>query len=174
MKRIANILGTPISEDIVFWLWPGKHTERQHLFNQLKREISGLKGLSLRDRDNQDFNTVTQRLVDKSNKGCDKDGLAARTWRYRYIETYLLSSSAIARAAKVEEKFVIEDARAFGIDLSAFTTTEILPGLQDFSSKSLLTEGKDCLVVKYKISKYDVVDNMFSSEIHQDFKEIIS
>jgi energy-coupling factor transporter ATP-binding protein EcfA2 len=174
LKRVASILGTPIPEDIVFWLWPGKHTERQHLFNQLKREISGLKGLSLRDRDNQDFNTITKTLVDKSNTGCDKDGLSARTWRYRYIETYLLSSSAIARAAKVEEKVVIEDARALGIDLSAFTITEILPGLQDFSSKLLLTEGNDCLTKKYKISKYDVVDSMCSSEIHQDFKEIIS
>lgn len=175
LKELANIIGTPIPKDIVIWPWTGKHAERQHLFNQLKREINGLTGISLRDRDNQDFNTVTEKLIDKSNNGCDKDGLRARTWRYRYIESYLLSPTAIAKAAGNQPSEVIEDAKAlFGVDLGAFSANSIVLGLQEIPSKPLLTEGENCLTKKYKINKYDIIKKMDISEIHKDIKELIS
>jgi energy-coupling factor transporter ATP-binding protein EcfA2 len=174
IKILANTLGCPIPNTIVVWPWPGKHVERQHLFNQLKREINGLRGLSIRDRDGQPFETVTKSLIDKSNTGCDKDGLAARTWRFRYIETYLLSPSAIARAANMDENEVVNDAKTFGIDLNYFDTQSILLSLQEVTSKLLLTEGENCLTKKYGISKYDIANKMLPSEIHADVKALIN
>ncbi|MCG3743104.1 hypothetical protein EXA18_06325 [Vibrio cincinnatiensis] len=173
IKALAKTVGKPLPDTIVVWSWPGKHVERQHLFNQLKREISGLVGLSIRDRDGQAFETVTNVLVDKNNTGCDKDGLLARTWRFRYIESYLLSPSAIARAANLEEAEVIADAQAFGIDLSAYDPASIVLALQEFPSKPLLTEGNACLTEKYGISKYDIVRAMTEQEIHDDVKTLI-
>ena len=173
LKIIAQTLNSPISDKIVIWPWPGKHVERQQLFNQLKREISGLKGISILDRDNQDYNTVTDMLKDKSNAGCDKDGLLARTWRYRYIETYLLSPDSISRAANKSKDDVIQDARGFGIDLTTFNTSTIIPGLKDFSSKELLTEGANCLTKQYGINKYDVIKSMQKEDIHDDFIELV-
>ncbi|ABO24140.1 AAA ATPase [Shewanella loihica PV-4] len=173
LKMIARTLGTPISNNIVIWPWPGKHVERLQLFNQLKREISGLKGLSIRDRDNQDYNTITNTLIDKNNTGCDKDGLQARTWRYRYIETYLLCPISIASAANIPTGEVIRDARGFGIDLTPFCTQNIIPGLKDFTSKELLTEGENCLTKRYGINKYDVINRMKKENIHIDLVELI-
>jgi hypothetical protein len=174
LKTLAIKIGTPIPSDIVVWSWPGKHVERQHLFNQLKREISGLKGLSIRDRDGQDFKTITPSLIDKKNTGCDKDGLLARTWRLRYIETYLLSPKAIALAASKIESDVIDDAREFGIELSAFDPKKITTAFQELPSKSILTEGSNCLTKKYGITKYDIVDSMAEDDIHIDIKTLIS
>jgi len=174
LKILAEKIGTPISSDVVVWSWPGKHVERQHLFNQLKREISGLKGLSIRDRDGQDFETITESLLDKNNTGCDKDGLLARTWRLRYIESYLLSPKAIASAASKTESEVINDAKEFGIELSAYNPDTIIAAFQELQSKYILTEGNKCLTNKYGISKYDIVNSMVESEIHIDIKTLIA
>ncbi|MDO6680160.1 AAA family ATPase [Shewanella sp. 4_MG-2023] len=174
IKILAEKIGTPISPDIVVWAWPGKHVERQHLFNQLKRVISGLTGISLRDRDGQPFETITESLLDKNNVGCDKDGLLARTWRFRYIESYLLSPKAIARAAVKTEDDVIESAKVFGVDLGAFDPEKIINAYQELPSKPILTEGENCLTVKYGISKYDIANAMEVDEIHVDIKALIS
>ncbi|MBS0298572.1 MAG: AAA family ATPase [Proteobacteria bacterium] len=174
IKILAGIIGTLIPNDVVVWPWPGKHVERQHLFNQLKREISGLKGLSIRDRDSQPIQTVTESLIDNANNGCDKDGLLARTWRFRYIDTYLLSPSSIARAANVPETEVINDAKMIsGVDLSCYNSANIPLALQELPSKTILIESEQCLTKKYKISKYDIAKNMTIPEIHVDIKKII-
>ncbi|EKF9133192.1 AAA family ATPase [Vibrio cholerae] len=173
LKILAEKIGTPIPSEIVIWAWPGQHVERQHLFNQLKREISGLKGVSVRDRDGQPFETVTPSLIDKNNTGCDRDGMAARTWRFRYIESYLLSPAAIARAAKIDTETVIEDAKVFGVDLSNYDTSKIIAAFQELPSKQILTDGGECLTKKYNISKYDIAKNIVAEEIHIDVKELI-
>lgn len=174
LKILAQKIDTPIPDDIVVWPWPGHHVERQHLFNQLKREINGLKGMSIRDRDGQPFETVTASLIDKNNTGCDKDGMAARTWRFRYIETYLLHPTAISRAAGIEAEVVIEDAKSFGIDLSSYDTTRIITAYQELTSKQILTEGSGCLTKKYDISKFDIAKSFIAEEIHVDIKKLIS
>lgn len=174
LKILAKKIGTPIPDDIVIWSWPGQHVERQHLFNQLKREVSGLVGVSIRDRDGQPFETVTALLKDKNNTGCDKDGMAARTWRFRYIESYLLSPTAIARAANIKPEQVIQDGKVFGVDLSAYDTNSIIAAYQELPSKQILTEGDKCLTKKYGISKYDIANNIVADEVHVDIKELIS
>lgn len=173
LKILAKTIGYPISNEVVIWSWPGKHVERLHLFNQLKREISGLTGLSIRDRDGQPFNTITKSLIDNDNSGCDKGGLLARTWRFRYIETYLLAPTAIARAAALSDVEVIEYAKKFGVDLSAYDPNSIIMAYQELPSKPVLTEGAECLTTKYKISKYDIANSMKENEIHVDIKELI-
>lgn len=173
LKILAEKLGSPISEDVVIWSWPGKHVERLHLFNQLKREISGLVGLSIRDRDGQPFNTITKSLKDNDNTGCDKGGLLARTWRFRYIETYLLSPTAIARAAVVPDVEVVRAAKGFGVDLTAYDPDSIIMAYQELPSKPILTEGAKCLTKKFKISKYDIANSMIENEIHVDIKKLI-
>lgn len=173
LKILAKTIGKPISEDVVIWSWPGKHVERLHLFKQLKREVSGLVGISIRDRDGQPFNTITSSLKDKDNVGCDKEGLQARTWRFRYIETYLLAPTAIARAAALPDAQVIKDVQKFGFDLSAYDPDEIIMAYQELPSKPLLTEGTQCLTKKYKISKYDIANSMREDEIHIDIKKLI-
>ncbi|MDO9177455.1 MAG: AAA family ATPase [Agitococcus sp.] len=173
IKILAETLGTPIPSEIVIWPWQGKHIERLHLFKQLKREISGLKGLSIRDRDDQPFKTVTDLLKDNNNSGCDKHDLAARTWRYRYIETYLLSPTAIARSANNDVETVLRDGNIFGADLRFYDSKSIVLAYQELPSKGILTEGPDCLTKKYGISKYDIAKSMSEDEIHVDIKELI-
>ncbi|OOZ39329.1 hypothetical protein BOW53_12025 [Solemya pervernicosa gill symbiont] len=173
IKLFSETLGTPISKDIVIWPWPGKHGERGKLFTQLKQQIPELKGLSIRDRDNQDFATITESLVDKSNTGWESQGLIVRTWRFRYIETYLLRPSAIARAAKTTKDIIVDHAREFSVELSDFDVTKIPLALRELPSKPLLTEGCTCLTVKHGITKYDIAKEMHKDEIHVDIRMII-
>jgi|TARA_B100000749_G_C18173796_1_gene360966 hypothetical protein len=67
----------------------------------------------------------------------------------------------------------IQDARDFGIDLTTFNMSTIIPGLKDFSSKELLTEGANCLTKQYEINKYDVIKSMQKEDIHDDFIELV-
>ncbi|PML31048.1 hypothetical protein BCT56_10780 [Vibrio lentus] len=175
IKIIAETLSKEITDDIVFWPWTGYHSERLHLFNQMKREIGELKGVSLRDRDGQDFNTISDVLFDKQNNGCDKNGLKPLTWRYRYIESYLLYPQAIAEAAGKKVEDVIEDIiNWFGMDLSKLNQDSIEPIIKNLETKEIVSEGKDCICSKYGISKYDIAKNLSVDEIHDDMKTVIN
>lgn len=175
IKIFAKTLGVPISDNLVIWSWPGQHGERGKLFSQLKQQIPDLKGLSIRDRDSQDFKTVTASLKDMNNSGWENQELRVRTWRFRCIETYLLLPSAIARAAGLKKENVISCAKElFRIELFDFAGSEIPIVLQDLSPKTILTEGADCLVKRYKISKYDIAREIQRDEVHQDISNLIA
>lgn len=174
LKSLAETLNTQIPADIVIWPWSGGHKDRLHLFSQLKREINGLKGISLRDTDSQNFATITPSLQDKEYPTCDSEGMLARTWRYRYIETYLLNTAAIARVANITEQDVNDHAKTFGIDLTSNDPNSICLALRDIESKPILTEGQDCFSNKFNITKYQIAENMHESEIHQDIKTFIN
>lgn len=174
LKYLAETLNTPIPSDIVIWPWSGGHKDRLHLFLQLKREINGLKGISLRDRDSQSFASITVNLLDKEYPTCDSEGMLARTWRYRYIETYLLNVAAIARTAKVTEQEVNDHAKVFGIDLTRNDSSDIYPALKDIESKPILTEGQNCFSNKFSITKYEIAKQMNASEIHKDIITFIN
>lgn len=174
VKIIAKKLNKEISDDIVFWPWTGHHSERHHLFNQMKREIGEIKGVSLRDRDGQPFNTVSEELFDKQNVGCDKDGLKPLTWRYRYIESYLLCPRAIAKAAgKTEEEITADVDSWFGFDVSILKRDSIANLVQDLETKAFVSKGDNSLCSKYGISKYDIAKNLDIHEIHDDMRTLI-
>ncbi|WP_052772032.1 AAA family ATPase [Vibrio mexicanus] len=174
LKILAEKLGGKISEDIVFWAWTGSHAERLHLFKQLRSQIGSLKGVSIRDRDGQDFNTVSEALFDKQNNGCETEGLKPLTWRYRYIETYFLCVQAIARSTSKSVEDITKDTIAwFGIDLNCAKTDSIATVLQNLETKEMLNESNQSICKKYSISKYDVIKAIEPCEIHQDIKTAI-
>lgn len=174
LNIFAVKLKTPISDDVVVWPWPGQHGERGKLFSQLKQQIPDLKGLSIRDRDGQNFQTVTSTLKDMNNNGWEEQGLSARTWRFRYIETYLLLPSAIARAANTTKEKVVQDARDFGLELTDFSGASIPISLQELPSKPVLVEGSGNLTKKYNITKYDIANAINMKEVHKDIESLIS
>ncbi|MBY7833184.1 AAA family ATPase [Vibrio fluvialis] len=174
LKIIAKSIGKTIGDEVVFWPWTGKHSERLHLFNQLKRELGDIKGISLRDRDGQDFNSVSDDMFDKENSGCEKNGLKPLTWRYRYIESYLLCPKSISIATDKNVEDVLNDIRTWsGMDLSNISYDKIFPIIKNLETKEIVSEGNDSICNKYGISKYDIARNMIDDEVHVDIKNVI-
>ena len=69
-KKILEILGRkcgiPLPADIVFWSTTETHSNRKRLFDELKKVIPDLKGISLRDRDMENVDVVGDGLVYKA------------------------------------------------------------------------------------------------------------
>lgn len=169
IKSLAQKLGKEVSDDVVFWSWTGSHVERLQLFKQLRSQIGQLTGVSIRDRDGQDFNTVSEQLFDKQNNGCNDEGLKPLTWRYRYIESYLLCIDAIAKATSKSVDEVKEDvSKWFGIDLTIFSQDSIVPVIQNLETKDILNVGQNSICKRYSIDKYDIIEKIEPHEIHQD------
>jgi len=108
-----------------------------------------------------------------NNNGLEEQGLKVRTWRFRYIEIYLLLSSAIARASRITKEDVVRDARKFGLELDDFSGSEIPISLRELPSKPVLVEGSDSLTKKYQITKYDIANAIIKKEVHRDIESLI-
>lgn len=156
--------------NIVIWPWTGSSRERKNLFLQLREEIPDLRVISIRDRDDQELNTVDQdTLNDKSFNGGGPD-FFVRVWRRRHIENYLLCPSAIARVANRD----IEEVEAFLAEHAliipdSFAQKEVPAALLDARGKELFSE----ITKRFRVERLEIASAMAIDEVCDDVKELL-
>jgi predicted ATPase len=163
LKIFAERAGIKWPENLVTWNWSGKVAERKHLYMQLKRDIPGLKALSIRDRDDEPDDTVEASLIDKSNPP-KTPGFRALKWRRRHVENYLLNENAIAAAANIS----VDDVKGFfarqGIVLPVDTVaSDVLMSVRDARGKELMIQGGESVRDVYGVTR-DQVAQAFKKE----------
>lgn len=170
LKKVAAKVNFKWPKNLVPWYWTGSASERSHLFKQLSKEIPGLVGVSIRDRDNEDDNSVGRDLKDKTHEKSAVGGFTILKWRRRHIENYLLSSSAIARAAGVPKElvdtFFAEHALALPDDTTA---SDIALAIRDARGKEIMTKGTSIKAV-FGLTRDDIAESLTENEVAEDFK----
>lgn len=170
LKTLAVSAEFEWPKNVIPWFWTGSASERFKLFRQLKNEISGLKGISIRDRDDEADATVGSDLIDKNFTNSDADFTALK-WRRRHIENYLLCKTAIARIANtdigaVETFFQSKHALALPDDT---TPSDVIPAIRDARGKEIMTRG-DSIQSTFKVTRDDIAKNLHSDEIADDIR----
>ncbi|MGE6133212.1 AAA family ATPase [Aeromonas salmonicida] len=179
IRKWAEILGVELANNYVVWPTSVGHKERMHLFSQLRSCINGLKGISLRDRDTAEFNTVAaDSLYDRGYpSNFEIKGIKNRTWRFKYIEGYTLSLDAIRQAAinkHIDPDVVVTHIQNnFHLILTNFNGDGIPLALRDLSAKEIVSEGRLSLHNSFNISKYDIASAFSAQHIHGDIRKII-
>lgn len=179
IKIWADICGKPLPTNISVWSGPTGHKERQHLFRQLNSVIGGLIGISLRDRDTADFGTIDGSALFDSNYNWDitKSGITARTWRFRYIEGYVLRLSPIRIAATEAgydpERVIQHIQQHFGIILADYAVDQIPVAIRELPAKEIVSTGQNSLSNAFGIGKYEIAKAFTEEHIHQDVKSLI-
>ncbi|MGR1197579.1 ATP-dependent nuclease [Aeromonas hydrophila] len=179
INKWADIYGKPLPSDIVVWPTSNGHKERLHLFTQLSVVIKGLIGISLRDRDMAEFLTVDgSSLFDKSYPWKMTDsGITARTWRFKYIEGYVLRLTPVRNAAVakgLDPELVVQHVQDhFGIVLLDYPIDQIPVGLRELPAKEIVSEGEHSLANTFGIGKYELASAFTDVHLHQDVKQFI-
>lgn len=169
LQKLAQRAGFLWPKNVVPWYWTGTASERLQLFRQLKKEIPNLKGISIRDRDNEADNSVGVDLIDKGFTH-KQQAFTVLKWRRRHIENYLLCKAAIARAAgrniaKVEEFFAMpEHALALPEDTTA---SDVALSIREAHGKEIMISGNS-IKSYFNISRDDIADNLEPDEIAAD------
>jgi energy-coupling factor transporter ATP-binding protein EcfA2 len=182
LRAFATKINKVLSEDLVFWQFAGDHKQRRVLFAQLRGELPGLEGMSLRDRDELALAQVGPDL--KEHNHADGEGLRFRTWRRRHFENYLLFPAAISRAAIRSE----EEIRTFLVDTWGvpvgvpFVVSDCVPGLLDARGKEALYEGKAArngelakvsVEVQFGCVRHDIAGQFRDAEVPDDVRLIV-
>lgn len=165
LRAVGKTLGTPLSDDWVAWKTERSHKDRKMLWMALKEDIPGLIAISLRDRDEEEVNTVGPELQDKSHK--QTTGFDMRKWRRRHLESYLIAPLALSATAKKP----LEQVTEYLNSQHALVITENYykshcPGtLLEIRGKSIL-EG-------LKLTAGEVAGNLKSDEICEDIRTMV-
>lgn len=170
LATIGEKIGIRMPTNIVVWATTDSHNHRVHLFNEIKKTVPELKGVSLRDRDLESVDIVDENLNYKGINN-DNDSILLLQWRRKNIESYLLNPRAIACASRdVTTKDVVEYfSRNFALALDV-DQLENLGGLLDCDGKKFFTMDDIGIEKKYACNKYDVVQELHENEICEDFR----
>lgn len=178
LKKIAEKAKFKWPTNLVPWYWTGSASERAQLFRQLKNEIPGLEGISIRDRDNEEDSSVSKDLIDKGYIKKDGsngfksivDGLTILKWRRRHIENYLISSSAISRAAGVPKEVIGSFFAGHALAIPEDTTpSDIAFAIRDAHGKELMIKGNSIKSI-FGINRDQIADVLLETEVAEDFK----
>jgi predicted ATPase len=175
LKELASRLEVEWPTCWTEWALAQGQRERRRLYLALKEEISGLRVLSLRDRDDEPVETVDSDLVD-NGVPADPD-FHPRRWRRRYLESYLIWPPAIAKASGLSQEQV-EQALSdqHGIAVGAqFTDSKPPPALMDVRGKDILKSVSGTAVLtQLDISALDVARAIEPDAIPDDIKTFLS
>lgn len=169
LKIWAQKLQLVWPDNVVVWLWPGKHSERRQLFLQLQATLPNLKAISLRDRDDEQPSSVAADLRDTGHKD-NKDGFMAFKWRRRQIDSYLLCPAAISRASGKDLVDVYSFFAGFyGLAIEDNPRQSKQPdGLMDARGKEILSEGPNCAKRVLGVKRHQIAQAMTREEIPED------
>lgn len=175
LQKIFDKLEIKWPDNLVVWVWTGKASERYHLHQQLKEEISGLKAFSIRDRDDEADGTVDKDLNDKGSVFRDRSFLALK-WRRRHIENYFLDLKGIASAAnktceEVKEFFAENHGLALPDNI---IESEIVMSIRDARGKEIIGKGTTSLTGKFSINRDDIIKHMAKDDVCEDLKTFAS
>lgn len=113
LKEIAKTCGILFPQNLAIQVTTDKHSERLRIYKCLLGAISGLKAVSIRDRDDAPLRTVDNAtLLDKCCERKHYPDFMPVTWVRREIENYALNADALVK--KVGEKQVEEWWKARG------------------------------------------------------------
>ncbi|MBF8792072.1 AAA family ATPase [Pseudomonas monteilii] len=168
LRAFASRSGIEWPKNLVCWAWPGKVSERKHLFVQLRKDIPGLKALSIRDRDDEADSSVEASLFDKFNSG-ETPGFKALKWRRRHVENYLLNAEVIARAANREPDEIRGFMEMHGLALPANTkATDVVMPIRDARGKELMIQGGASVQDVYGVTRDQVAQAFNKEEVPDD------
>jgi predicted ATPase len=164
LKKITQKLGKMWPNEWIEWVNKAGHKERKHLFLALEEEITDLKAISIRDRDDIPINSVGDLLEDKSIDKCPVN-LTCKLWRRRNIESYLIWPQAIADTAcislqEVEKRLQEQFGIAVGDSFVQRNAPEAL--LQVDGKQILKTFAIDPLKVAEKIPYSKIPEDLIS------------
>lgn len=172
--KASELIGTPLTQDFVPWISATGHKERKNLFLELRKEIPELKGISLRDRDDETLESVDVELDDKthSNPG---EFLKLMKWKRRNIESYLIFPELIAQIGNIPLQDVKDHlANEFGIAIPAnFTDHSIPEALLRIDGKNLLKENANSIENKFKVSRHQLIESLSADKVCDDIKKMI-
>ena len=169
--------------NLAVWPLANKHTDRKVLFLYLKDQIPELKCLSLSDRDNGNYNDVTQDLKlagmpDLNEAG----GMRYRTWRRWEMESYLFCKPAMIRLVMAKNPGLSEADATLRFDNAVAGIGLVYPADYKQSNKSL-SNGRlfdaDAKEILYPvcdalgIDKYEIAKEMQADEIFDDVRTLI-
>ncbi|MFF5856235.1 ATP-dependent endonuclease [Streptomyces sp. NPDC012751] len=142
LKKFAETTGIEWHESWIPWQTSAPHKERGHVFRAIASEVPNLTAYSLRDRDDETFETVGPDLEEKGYK--TSPNFYVRKWRRRYIEGYLILPRPLAEAANLTEEEVVARLRdEFGIAIGeSFRKTDAPSAILDMRAKEILRAFK--------------------------------
>jgi len=175
LKTWAKTLKITWPDNLVAWQTTESDADRQTLFRSLKAEISGLKCLSLRDRDLIHANEIDENLGMKSQKPKDVNFIS-RIWKRTNIEGYLMSTPAIARAIG-QTPDQVEDyiKQAFSVFIpDDYVKHDIPAGLLTSNGKDIIVDLPNSITNFFQTSYTTIAEQMTPDEICDDVKVIIN
>ncbi|MBD2846408.1 ATP-binding protein [Paenibacillus sp. IB182496] len=166
-------LGFSLFENTVIWETTYSAKERKHLFLELKKEIPDLVGISLRDRDDESYNTVDITLIDKSQTVIPD--LYFVKWRRRYIENYLFCPQAISRLVQKPVGDIMQHFQQYhGLALfNNFTMSDVPSPIYEARGKEIICTNQHSIEKVFGVSKHAIVKEMIEEEICDDVKTLI-
>jgi len=176
LSILAQKLGAVLPSNHVIWQYLVSHDERKKLFTEIAKEIPDLRGISLRDRDDESLGTTSASLEDFSHPDIAGRNLFCRKWRRRYIESYLLSAPAIARAASTTAEVIIRHiAEHFAIDLSnSYIAQDEPEAILDARAKTILWESPNSIKTQFNVTKHDIARQMNFEDVPADIHIMIA
>jgi len=175
IRAFFGVLGQEWPKNLVIWTWTDGHVSRMRLYEQLSQEITGLKALSLRDRDDFALGQVEEVTLRDKSINHQFSELRLRVWRRRHIENYLLWPAAIARVANRSVEEVNEFMATHSLVVPEnFASRDVAAAMIDARAKEIFTEGPNSIRSVFGIKPINVVKAMTSEEVPEDVKEIVS
>ena len=175
LQAWATTLGLPWPEGLVCWRYTKDRSAREIVFEELRKEIPGLKAISLQDRDDYPFGNTTEDLTFDGLAAFNKKGLGLRRWRRRNIENYLLHPVAIARAAgktEVEIRQFLQAVHGLAVT-SNFTATDCPQTLANTDGKVVLTKHARSVTNEFGVDYRQIAAAMQPDEIPDDPKTLL-
>jgi predicted ATPase len=167
LKEVARIIGSTWPSTLPEWQTTQSQKDRRMIWRALRSEFGDIRALSLRDRDDDAPNSVGSDLQDKSDYHSESDYIS-RKWRRRYLESYLIVPSAIARITgqtESEVKAIIEDEFAVSVGRSSYLRSNVSGTLLDLRGKEILS--------RFGVNAVSVAKRMEPGEICEDLKMLV-
>jgi hypothetical protein len=174
LQAWASRLGVAWPENLIDWVYQRDAEARKALVNELRKDISDLKAISLEDRDNYPFAETKQDLTYGSMQSF-YSGLGLRRWRRRNIENYLLHPTAIARAAGKTEAEVREFLQnVHGLSITAnFTDSDCPQTLANTDGKDIITKHVQSVTAEFGVDYRQIATAMLPEEVPDDVKTLL-
>lgn len=174
LRAWASSLGMPWPEGLVDWLYKRDAEARKALVSELRKDIPGLRVISLEDRDDYPLAETKPDLTYGSMQPF-KDGLGLRRWRRRNIENYLLHPAAIARASgKTEEEVRQFFETVHGVCITAnFKDSDCPQTLANTDGKEILTKNARSVTAEFGVDCKQIAAAMLPEEIPDDVTTLL-
>ena len=174
LQAWAKTLGYPWPEDLVCWSYTRDRDAREILFSELRKEIPGLRCISLQDRDDYPFgNTRSDLRFDDLPEF--RHGLGLRRWRRTNIENYLLHPAAIARASgRLEKEVRTLLGNPHGLNVTPdFTVSDCPQTLANTNGKVVVTKHARSITNEFAVDYRQIAAAMQAGEIPDDPKTLL-